>query len=141
MIDLDKKAGRIVSDGERGICVKQPTEALFLELLKTGLDHNEAFVESQKALKAARRRHSALPHALAHLSALAVTVDEAIASLLNRMADFEQQVAAARALTEIDMGVAPFEGCRELFNARILTGRGATMASWVPTYEELRDAR
>lgn len=139
MIDLDKKAGRIVSDKERGINPKKAEDGLFSELVTFGLSTDEAYVALQKCLKAARARHSAIPHALAHLVAAGKAIDAAGDALLDRMSDYEQSVSAVRAMAEIDMDASALDGWRELFLARLQNGFGVRVADWMPDYKRLRD--
>lgn len=141
MIDLDKRVGALVCDKERGSDIKPAEDALFRELVASGLTVDAAYVAQRMAMKAALARHSALPHSLAHLVALAGAMDAAADALIERMDDFAQTVDGVRSTAAIDMDVSLLEGWREVFIARLQNGFGVRLADLVPSYAEMRDGQ
>lgn len=109
--------------------------------MASGLPIDEAYVAQQKALKAARARHSTIPHSLAHLVAMGAALDAAGDALLERMADYDQTVAGVRSMAAIDMDAPLLEGWREVFLARLANGFGTRIADLVPSYNAMRDGQ
>ncbi len=140
--ELDLAAGQMILAEARGEKSARSIERLFPMARALGLQTDPAYVAAHYALKRARKRHSAAPHALAHLAGCGRMVDEAMDNLLSKVAEFEAAANAIEASLGDDLDLSPFSKAIwfPLLQGR-LVGSGGRLGAWVPDYEAIRDRK